>query len=68
MSAQWLVTDGFGGSPGSTKYIVTMGLVPDGEEPPVPTPSGFNNSTQNWLSPTMHLGWLIALFLYFRGP
>lgn len=33
MSAQWIITDGFGGSPGSTKYIVTMGLVPDGVEP-----------------------------------
>lgn len=35
MSAQWLITDGYGGSPGSTKYIVTMGLVPDGAEPSV---------------------------------
>lgn len=64
MSAQWLVTDGFGGSPGSTKYIVTMGLVPDGVEPaPAAT---FNNSTQNWLSPGLHICIPLALFLYLR--
>jgi hypothetical protein len=32
-----------------------------------PDPSAFNNSTQNWLSPTMHLGLLLGLWWSLRG-
>jgi hypothetical protein len=34
-------------------------------EPVIP-PVTFNNSTQNWLSPSMHLTLLLGVFLYLR--
>jgi len=62
MSASWLITDGFSGEANGVNKIVTMGLY-SSEEPAPVTPS-FNNSTQNWLSPSMHLGLLLGLSLW----
>jgi hypothetical protein len=62
MSASWLITDGFSGEAGGVSKIVTMGLY-SSATPPAPVVT-FNNSTQNWISPTMHLGLLLGLSLW----
>lgn len=47
-------------------HLVAFEFIPgagDGSAPAAPT---FNNSTQNWLSPSMHLALLLGALLYLR--
>lgn len=38
-----------------------------GEDAAPADPSTFNNNIQNWLSPGVHLGILLWVFLHLRG-
>lgn len=58
MSASWLITDGFSGEANGVSKIVTMGLYAA-----TPAAVTFSNSTQNWLSPTMHLCLAFGIWL-----
>lgn len=65
MSAKWLITDGYGLSPASPKYIVTMGLVPDGAAPP----EGTVTHVANWMAPTFGIYSLTLFFIvWFKWP
>lgn len=60
MSASWLITDGFSGEANGVSKIVTLGLYSDMTAPAAPT---FDNNTQNWLSPSLHLAFLFGVGL-----
>lgn len=63
MSAKWLITDGYGLSPGGPQYIVTMGLIPDGVEPPAVD----NTVSSNWLCMGIRMGLFIFALLWGRN-
>jgi hypothetical protein len=50
-----------------THFIMFRFVDGAGQAATPPAPSAFNNSTQNWLSPTMHLGLLLGLWWTLRG-